>query len=125
MNFGVHNNGVGSLQIRSGSTMTFKALAASDATTFDVTGNIDADGSNGTGGALILNGGDAASGTAGDAVTLATVTGTTKLATLTIQGGDANQNDAGGAVTQTNFNGNTTVTTYNVLGGDGLSLIHI
>jgi len=113
---GVAATGLGSISVASGSKLTQKALIAGDALTFDVVGNVD-DGSAGRGGTLVVGGGAAVSGTAGDAITLMTITGNTKLTALTIEGGAGTENDAGGAITSSVLVGTTDVTTYTMTGG--------
>ena len=116
---GVAGTGIEEIHIASGATMTQKALLTGDDLTFDVVTTVDADGAGTRGGTLIIEGGDAVSGTAGGAITLATITTDTALTALTVQGGDAIENDVGGAVTETAFVGATDATTYTVQGGAG------
>ena len=66
---GVAGTGIGSIQIASGVTLAQTGLAAGDALTFDVVGNIDADGAGGTGGTLPITGGAASGTPAGAAIT--------------------------------------------------------
>ena len=114
---GSSSTGIGSLGIASDSSMIQKALAGTTVT-FDITGNVD-DGAGATGGTLSIEAGDAISGTAGNVVTLATITGVTKLTSINFEGGAAIENDLGGAVTSVIMTGATTATTYSLLGGAG------
>ena len=101
---GVNGNGLESISIASGANLTQKLGAT--AGTFNVVGNVD-NGSGGTGGTLVVEGGDASTTTAGGAVTAMAIegSGTNQLTTLTIQGGDAGTSGVGGAITASTITG--------------------